>query len=128
MSMKFLLLASTAAAIQGLCHSFRRGTYDAHAGKFIDSRLSYGWNVRKERFVTSLTKAKREGEVEELLENLSINQESLKSNISLSFGPNTGSDKVVFPELEQAGIDEKALRKSPFGKVLFGILGKRSCF
>ena len=29
---------------------------------------------------------------------------------------------VLFPELEQTGIDEKKLRESPFGKVLFGVL------
>jgi hypothetical protein len=42
-------------------------------------------------------------------------------NASQSFNTND-SDKVLFPEMEQAGIDEKALRKSPFGKVLFGAL------
>ena len=29
---------------------------------------------------------------------------------------------VLFPELEQTGIDEKKLRESPFGKILFGVL------
>ena len=28
----------------------------------------------------------------------------------------------LFPEMERAGFDEKALRSSPFGKILFGIL------
>jgi len=32
------------------------------------------------------------------------------------------SDQVMFPELEQSGIDEKALRASPLGGILFGIL------
>jgi hypothetical protein len=32
------------------------------------------------------------------------------------------SNTVLFPEIEQAGIDEKALRNSIFGKVLFGAL------
>ena len=31
-------------------------------------------------------------------------------------------DKSYFPEIGQAGIDEKALRASPFGKVLFSVL------
>ena len=31
-------------------------------------------------------------------------------------------DRPIFPEMEQAGIDEKALRASPFGKVLFTVL------
>eukprot|EP00981_Chlorochromonas_danica_P007179 scaffold1594_cov171-Ochromonas_danica.AAC.14 len=33
-------------------------------------------------------------------------------------------NKVLFPELEQSGIDEKALRASPFGKVLFAVLDR----
>lgn len=37
-------------------------------------------------------------------------------------GPVSESDKVTFPELERSGINEKALRSSPFGKVLFTIL------
>lgn len=32
------------------------------------------------------------------------------------------SSKLIIPEVEGGGIDEKALRSSPFGKVLFGIL------
>jgi len=32
------------------------------------------------------------------------------------------SNTVLFPEIEQAGIDEKALRNSIFGKILFGVL------
>ena len=32
------------------------------------------------------------------------------------------TDQLMFPELEQTGIDEKALRASPLGGVLFGIL------
>jgi hypothetical protein len=31
-------------------------------------------------------------------------------------------NKVVFPEVEQFGIDERAIRNSPVGKVVFGIL------
>lgn len=33
-------------------------------------------------------------------------------------------DKLLFPELMAAGIDEKALRASPLGKVLFAVLDK----
>lgn len=33
-------------------------------------------------------------------------------------------DKIIFPEMEQVGIDEKKLRQSPFGKILFGVLEK----
>lgn len=31
-------------------------------------------------------------------------------------------DTLTFPELEASGIDEKALRKTPFGKLLFSVL------
>ena len=34
----------------------------------------------------------------------------------------TNTDQLLFPELEQSGIDEKALRASPIGGVLFGVL------
>jgi hypothetical protein len=61
----------------------------------------------------------RESDVEDIIHKIVDKKNSSYSTI----GRVTGSDKVVFPELEQAGIDEKALRKSPFGKVLFGILG-----
>jgi len=64
----------------------------------------------------------KSSDVEDVLAELSLRQEINRRNFSLSIGNMTGSDKVVFPELEQAGIDEKALRKSPFGKILFGIL------
>ena len=35
---------------------------------------------------------------------------------------NDSSDQVMFPELEQSGFDEKAIRASPLGGILFGIL------
>jgi len=35
---------------------------------------------------------------------------------------NDTTDQVMFPELEQTGFDEKALRASPLGGILFGIL------
>lgn len=68
--------------------------------------------------ITHLSKS-RVSDVEEIIQNIIEKKNTSYSTI----GRVTGSDKVVFPELEQAGIDEKALRKSPFGKVLFGILG-----
>lgn len=68
--------------------------------------------------ITQLSKS-RVSDVEEIIQSIIEKKNTSYSTI----GRVTGSDKVVFPELEQAGIDEKALRKSPFGKVLFGILG-----
>lgn len=32
------------------------------------------------------------------------------------------NDKLTFPELSQAGIDEKALRESVIGKIIFGVI------
>lgn len=56
------------------------------------------------------------------LENLITEQSkvSLRNTTVADFSDD--SDKLIFPELLEAGIDEKALRASPFGKVLFGIL------
>lgn len=51
--------------------------------------------------------------------------QSAKSSSGSSKGEGSEDDdgnKVMFPELEQTGIDEKALRSSPIGKVLFGVL------
>ena len=41
--------------------------------------------------------------------------------VSIPTGQNS-SDRLLFPEIEQAGIDEKALRQSIFGKILFPVL------
>ena len=38
--------------------------------------------------------------------------------------PPSDEDKLLFPELGQAGIDEKALRASPLGKILFSVLDR----
>ena len=43
-------------------------------------------------------------------------------NASQSLVSKNESDTLLFPEIEQLGIDEQALRKSPFGKVLFAAL------
>lgn len=45
----------------------------------------------------------------------------LNYNVSLNAN-RSSSDMLVFPEMQDAGIDEKALRASPFGKILFGVL------
>ena len=37
-------------------------------------------------------------------------------------GRDDNNDKVLFPEMAQAGIDEKTLRRSPIGKVIFSVL------
>lgn len=61
------------------------------------------------------------------IENI-INNNKKQSNfqtLNLTIiGNPTNSSKVQFPELEQSGIDEKALRQSPFGKVLFWFLDR----
>lgn len=70
-------------------------------------------------------RSKRErNEVEILLDNdnLSSLMYSVNSSMfSVPIGQNS-SATVLFPELEQAGIDEKALRSSLIGKVLFKVL------
>jgi len=65
-----------------------------------------------------VNRAARKSEVESLL-----GAEQLNTSTSTQLAArNESSGNVLFPELAQAGIDEKALRKSPFGKVLFGVL------
>jgi hypothetical protein len=62
------------------------------------------------------------GELEDLLMAIA---DQAESTLNLShIGPISDSDQLIFPELEKAGIDEKKLRTSPFGKVLFGILDR----
>ena len=50
-------------------------------------------------------------------------QNTFRKNLS-AIGPVRNTTNLIFPELEEAGIDEKAIRASPFGKVLFGILDR----
>ena len=43
-------------------------------------------------------------------------------SLNFSAVENKNSDKLVFPDLEESGLDEKALRNSPIGKILFGVI------
>lgn len=45
-----------------------------------------------------------------------------ESSYNFSAVENENSDKLIFPDLEESGIDEKALRNSPIGKILFGVI------
>jgi len=56
-------------------------------------------------------------EMEDVLDSL----EPVKPKISVKIGQNN-SDQLLFPEMEQLGIDEKKIRASPFGKVFFPVL------
>lgn len=64
-------------------------------------------------------------EVESLLLDAEAQRARNSSSAALQRFParnESTTGNVLFPELAQAGIDEKALRNSPFGKVLFGVL------
>ena len=63
---------------------------------------------------------KSSGDIEELISGESFTFNNLTRAPLRSEGEEEGT--VLFPELEQTGIDEKKLRESPFGKVLFGVL------
>ena len=57
--------------------------------------------------------------VEEVVVNLPI-PEPIKGAAKVA----SEEDKLIFPELGVAGIDEKALRASPLGKLLFSVLDR----
>ena len=63
------------------------------------------------------------GDIEELISSESFTFNNFSRVPIRSEGEDEGT--VLFPELEQTGIDEKKLRESPFGKVLFGYLVDR---
>ena len=60
------------------------------------------------------------GDIEELISSESFTFNNFSRVPIRTEGEDEGT--VLFPELEQTGIDEKKLRESPFGKVLFGVL------
>ena len=60
--------------------------------------------------------------VEDVLSDNDDFQNKSRSLAQIGNLQNPESDNIQFPEWENSGIDEKALRKSLFGKVLFGIL------
>eukprot|EP01041_Mallomonas_annulata_P003880 gene3880-7749_t len=66
-------------------------------------------------------KGQSSGDVEDVLTGLEI-----LSNRTMGLIPNMNgsSDQLLFPEMEQLGIDEKKIRESPFGKIFFPILEK----
>jgi hypothetical protein len=96
----------------------------AHADKFRgrrDGRSSSALYMAKKK------KSKvAPSEVQDLMS--IINERGPDTNVYGNFSRKPmraeGEDEgqVMFPELEQTGIDEKKLRESPFGKVLFGVL------
>jgi hypothetical protein len=81
----------------------------------VDSR---GNDKRLKR--RNVPKRKRTGSVEDLIEQTAA---SRRGNISVPLGREDTTD-LIFPEFEQIGIDEKKIRASPFGKILFGVLDK----
>ena len=90
-------------------------------------RLIHQASQSRSRFMQLSAKIKKSsysssssGELEDLLAEITENVGGSK-NFS-TIGPVSDSDNLVFPELEEAGIDEKALRASPFGKLLFSVL------
>lgn len=44
------------------------------------------------------------------------------NTIFTNAGRDDNNDQILFPEMAQAGIDEKTLRKSPIGKIIFAVL------
>jgi len=63
------------------------------------------------------------GEVEDLISAIVASEKStdISTNVSVPFGQED-TDTILFPEMEQMGIDERKIRASPFGKVVFGLL------
>ena len=57
------------------------------------------------------------GDVEDVITSF----EWLDKNFSAVENPRD-NDKLNFPEVSQSSMDEKALRKTPFGKILFGVI------
>jgi hypothetical protein len=64
--------------------------------------------------------SKNEGQLEDLLDEEERRQAGSRSLYNVG----DGTDQMQFPQLDQAGAEEKALRASPFGKALFGVLDK----
>lgn len=60
------------------------------------------------------------GDVEDVLTEMAP-LDGLRPNISVPLGQDS-TDEVLFPEMEAIGIDEKKIRASPFGKLVFGLL------
>lgn len=57
------------------------------------------------------------GDVEDVITSF----EWLDQNFSAVENPRD-TDKLNFPEASQSSLDEKAIRKTPFGKILFGVI------
>ena len=102
------------------CNSFLPN-YKILVRKYSDSLKLYA-EKKKKRPARTTT-----GEIEDLLNAIvddSFKKDGLGSNkneIQVPIGQNE-TNTVLFPDLEQVGIDEKKIRESPFGKVLFGVL------
>jgi len=62
----------------------------------------------------------RISEIEELI--LEEDKRQNETGNLYKIGKSDDSGKVQFPPMDQASIDEQALRASPFGKVLFSVL------
>ena len=61
--------------------------------------------------------------MDDILRSIDEDSHSFAKNIN-RIGPARNKSDIIFPELEQSGIDERALRKSPFGRVFFGVLDR----
>lgn len=86
--------------------------------KITSTIKSIEWNTSPLYAKRQSNKFQSNGVVEEMVGEL---MESSMGNITVGIGKE-GSDQIMFPELQQLGLDEKALRKSLFGKFFFPAL------
>jgi len=62
------------------------------------------------------------GAIEDIINDNNNNNSSITTKFSNLGRDSDDGDKVLFPEMAQAGIDEKTLRRSPIGKIIFAVL------
>ena len=105
-----ILLASP--QIEAFIPSFQLKSTSKSLTKQVASCLSMAVTKRSKRPSSVST-----GDVEDVI----TSYEWLDQNYSAVENPRD-NDKLNFPEVSQSSIDEKALRKTPFGKILFGVI------
>jgi hypothetical protein len=117
--MKYLFLTFIFALIICEAFSFLKFSFFPFIQKTDDNR-----NVITSIFAKRM-RPKSSGNVEDIITKLPPLNQTLSS-------PKNSDAKIVFPDIEQNELfDEKALRKSPVGKVIFSVLDricKTCCF
>jgi len=83
-------------------------------------RITGYFHVR--RFQTSCIQLSSKLPIEDMLVDENGRNKFNTSDIERKLAKDSDDSRVSFPEMGQAGIDEKALRSSPIGKIIFGVL------